>query len=75
MFVGMFLVSSPPSPSGAPISSNACADAINASGKSHTYDVDAALLADIQGSLGDVYELVKQKSGIADLVEAYYNAL
>lgn len=55
--------------------SNACADAINSSGKSHTYDVDPALLKDIQGSLGDVYELVKQKSGIPDLVEEYYNAL
>jgi len=55
--------------------SNKCADEINASGKSHTYDVDPALLADIQGSLGDVYALVKEKSGIPDLVEAYYNAL
>jgi TRAP-type C4-dicarboxylate transport system substrate-binding protein len=55
--------------------SNKCADAINASGKSKTYDVDPALLKDIQGSLGDVYELVKSKSGIPDLVEEYYNAL
>ncbi len=52
-----------------------CADEINNSGKSQVYEMDPALLRDIQGSLGDVYELVKQLSRNEDLVEAYYNAL
>ena len=49
-----------------------CMAKVNESGVSNTYDVDAALLGEIKGALGGVYDLVKERSGNPDLVEEWY---
>jgi len=50
-----------------------CRDAIDASGVSHVYEVDPALLAEIQAAVAPAYDMVRQACG-DELVDAYFAA-
>ena len=50
-----------------------CRDAIDASGVSHVYEVDPALLAEIQSAVAPAYEMVREAVG-DELVDAYFAA-
>ncbi len=51
----------------------ACREAIDASGVSHVYDVDPALLAEIQAAVAPAYDMVREAVG-DELVDAYFAA-
>ena len=50
-----------------------CRDKIDASGTSHVYEVDPALLADIQAAVAPAYDMVRAAVG-DELVDAYFAA-
>ena len=51
----------------------ACREKIDASGTSHVYDVDPALLAEIQAAVAPAYDMVRSAVG-DELVDAYFAA-
>ena len=51
----------------------ACRDKIDASGVSHVYDVEPALLAEIQAAVAPAYDMVRATVG-DELVDAYFAA-